>query len=41
VYKRKKEKRGRERAQIISMGLQRVEEKELHPTMGTRERTIV
>ena len=29
-----------ERAQIISIGLQRVEERELRPTMGRRERTI-
>jgi len=28
---------GRER---ISIGLQQVEERELHPTMGRRERTI-
>ena len=29
-----------ERAQIIGIGLQRVEERELHPIMGRRERTI-
>ena len=43
MCKRRKGKRaqqGEERAQIINIGLQRVEEKELHSIMGRRERTI-
>ena len=39
--KRKESVTGRKKERkIISIGLQRVEERELHPTMGGRERTI-
>jgi len=44
MYKKRKEKRTqweKERAQIISIGLEQIEERELHPTMNRRERTII
>jgi len=36
----KEEKTTWERAQIINIGLQRIEEREPHPTMDRKERTI-
>jgi len=43
MCKRRKEKRAqreKEKAQIISLALQQVEERKLHATIGRRDRTI-